>query len=383
LKSPTQLVSRLRKKWQDVGYREERLLDANAWPLSLAIGKPTATEFANQAARVREHVTLWRAVGIGHVQFETVSYRAGGEPVQIPTVWVLRDSAEWAAATVDPAIASEHAKLAAVLPRVDPAFHRTVIRQLRRLPGINVDDVLRAVELALALEPGCADGRPLRALSLAGIDSKFFERHRGLVQQLLDTRYDGQVSELGLESFLGALDEGDHWLLVAPLDRTLLPFAKQSVPAAELAATGLPGTHVLVIENESSLYQLPSLPDTVAVLGSGLDLAWMRAPWLKSRAIGYWGDLDTWGLVMLATARAHQPELDALLMDAETFEASGALAVPEPYPASDEPLDTLNEPERALFLRLRNAERGRLEQEFLPRETVIARLSTWRFKAAD
>jgi hypothetical protein len=83
------------------------------------------------------------------------------------------------------------------------------------------------------------------------------------------------------------------------------------VPAAELATTGLPGTHVLVIENERSLYQLPSLPDTVAVLGSGLDLAWMRAP---------------------------------------GFNINAALAVPEPHPASDYPANALNEMERALFL---------------------------------
>lgn len=127
------------------------------------------------------------------------------------------------------------------------------------------DEVVQAAHFVQQLEPGCADGRPLRALGLAGIDSKFFERHRALIQQLLDARFDGQASEQGLESFLAAPDEGDHWLLVAPLQPGLLSCTRQTVPAAELMSAGLPGTHVLIVEDERSLHQLPQLADTVAV----------------------------------------------------------------------------------------------------------------------
>jgi hypothetical protein len=61
--------------------------------------------------------------------------------------------------------------------------------------------------------------KPLRALAIAGNDSKFMERHEALVPKLLDERFKGQPGELGLEAFLDALDEGDHWLLVAPLEK--------------------------------------------------------------------------------------------------------------------------------------------------------------------
>lgn len=382
MKSPADLSARLRKQWQDRDHRERRLLDPGAWPISLPIGKPTPAEFTTRGSLVREHVQLWRAVKIGEVQWRGIPYRAGAEPVQIPTHWLLRSPTEWAAATADPAIAYEQQKLASVLAQVEPIFHRTLTRGLRGFVNARLDEVLQATRLVQQLEPGCASGRPLRAMAIAGIDSKFFERHRALVQQLLDARFDGQASEQGLESFLGALDEGDHWLLVAPLQPGLLSFGRQAVPAAELMSAGLPGTHVLIVENERSLHQLPQLDDTVAVLGSGLNLAWMQADWLRIKSIGYWGDLDTWGLGMLATARVHQPRLDALLMDRQTFDTHAALAVPELHPASELPPDALSESERALYLRLRHAKRGRLEQEFLPRETVAEQLAMWRSKTA-
>lgn len=383
MKSPAYLAARWRKQWQMADIREQRLLDVDAWPVSLPIGKPTATAFTTQSREVREHVQKWREVRVGQVQLATVSYRAGGDPVEIPTAWILRSAAEWAAATGDPAIELEHRILGNVLAQADRQFHRTLIRQLRLVANAGEDVVLQTLQLVQALEPGRADGRPLRALALAGVDSKFFERNRALVQHLLDARFEGQASQQGLESFLGALDEGDHWLLIAPLQPGLLPFARQAVPASELMSTGLAGTHLLVVENERSLHQLPQLSSTVAVLGSGLNLAWMRAPWLASKTIGYWGDIDTWGLTMLAAARELQPRLDALLMDLQTFEAHAALAVPEPHPARDHPPTALTECERDLYVRLRTTEKGRLEQEFLPRELVVAMLSTWRSKITE
>ena len=117
---------------------------------------------------------------------------------------------------------------------------------------------------------GCALGRPLRALSALGVDSKFFERNRGLLIQLLDVRFEGEVSDRGLgEEFLGALSEGDHWLLVAPLGPGLLPFSQQRIRASELQSVALPGSHVLIVENERCLHQLPALADTVACWGRG------------------------------------------------------------------------------------------------------------------
>ena len=133
----------------------------------------------------------------------------------------------------------------------------------------------------------------MRTLSLAGIDTKFFERNARLVTSLLDVRLDGKVSKMGLEQFLGGFAESDHWLLVVDLDGGLLSFRKKRVPRSDLLVTTLPAARILIVENESCLRQLPALADTIAVLGAGFYLSWTAAPWLMEKRVGYWGDIDT------------------------------------------------------------------------------------------
>jgi hypothetical protein len=378
MKSPAELSQRWARQWEVADNREQRLLLAEVWPVSLPIGKPTPAQFTRQTDLVREHLQRWRAVTIGRVIWETVTFRSGSEPIEVPVRWVLNNPSEWVAACGDPIIVRDYKRLDRLVSAVEPLFRRTLVRQRQLLQDKPEAEIIKAAEVAMALTPGCAAGRPLRALSVCGSDSKFFERHRGLLIELLDERFDGQVSEVGLEAFLDAPDEGEHWLLVAPLSTELLPFAQQRVRARELAATPLPASHILIVENERCLHQLPKLPSTIAVLGSGLNLEWMNATWLKDKRIAYWGDIDTWGLLMLAAARRRQPHLEPLLMDRELFDAMcAALSVNESRPAGEQSPEGLTASERDFYLHLRKLEKGRIEQEFLPRERVVAALERW------
>jgi hypothetical protein len=378
MKTPADLAARWLKQWRLADNRELRLLHADAWPIALGIGRPTAAELTHQIDRVRDHLQLWRAVDVGHVVWEPVNFRSASEPVVVPVSWRLHRPSEWAAATGDPSVDEELARLQRLLGTIDPRFHRLIVRQPFLTEDKLVTDVVAATKVAIELTPGCANGRPLRALSMGGIDTKFFERHRTLMTQLLDVLFDGEVDDLGLESFLGALDDTDHWLLIVPLQRGLLPFRQQRIPTKELMGAPLPGSRVLVVENESSLYQLPQVPDTVAILGAGLNLGWLEAPGFDGKQLAYWGDLDTWGLQMLATARGYRPQLRALLMTRDNFEAHAALsAVVEPSPAAESPPIGLTAAESMLYRHLRSLERGRLEQEFLPVDQVRDALATW------
>jgi hypothetical protein len=270
-----------------------------------------------------------------------------------------------------------------LLSQVDAGFHRLLLRRLSLWRHLPTAQVITATCVALQLAPGCAAGKPLRALAVAGNDSKFFERHDSLLKALLDERFDGEASRQGLTAFLDASPEGEHWLLMAPLADGLLPFRRLRVTTSELLTTdphktALPVRRILLVENERSLHQLPRpLPNTIAILGSGLNLSWLAAPWLKSCEVAYWGDLDTWGLAMLAIARRHLPQLHPLLMDRTTFDAHAHLAVSEPVPCDDSALDGLTALEAALAQHLRGLAQGRLEQEFLPDLVVVDAVQAW------
>jgi hypothetical protein len=380
MKAPEDIAAQLCKQWQQADRCESRLAsESTDWPLRLPIGKPTANHLANEADKVRAHIQTWQSVTIGQIEWQSISYRATGGAVEVPIAWNLARPSEWVAACNCAEIAAEYAILAELCGNTPESDHAIWFRKRHLWRDKPTDEMIRASKLADALTSGCADGRPLRALPYAGVDTKFYERHRALIVHLLDQRHDGAVSEQGLEVFLDAAPETTHWLLLADLDGDLLPFKQQRVRADELAKLKqLPGTHLLLVENDRALHLLPPCKGTLAVLGSGNDLSWLSSPSLTEKQIAYWGDLDTWGLRLLAHARRYLPELPALLMDAATFHQFAAhRAVVEPERAKLPSAD-LSIQEHELFDRLTSTPKGRLEQEFLPEEVVHQAVSQWR-----
>ncbi|MCL5740008.1 MAG: DUF2220 family protein [Betaproteobacteria bacterium] len=389
MKSPQELAARLAQHWNSADWRERQLLGAAAaWPLTLAIGQPDTAVFLNDAAALRCHLQQWRAVeqhGLGSVQWQERRYRGSSDAIAVPTHWQLAKPSQCIAAISHfkvpghAQVKSDYARLSTLIAGVErPGFQRLLVRRLVQWRETPTEAVIAAAHTALQLEPGCAQGKPLRALAVQGNDTKFFERHASLLTALLDERFDGEASRQGLVGFLGALPEDDHWLLIAPLSPDLLPFAQMRVRASELLTTPLPDSRILLVENERCLHQLPQpVAHTIAVLGAGLNLGWLAAPWLQGRRVAYWGDLDTWGLHMLATARHHLPHLQALLMDAATFSAHQHLAVAEPVHAPDSACGMLAPDEATLCIHLRTQQKGRLEQEFVPTNAVHRAVRAW------
>lgn len=377
--SPDEMRKKLARQWDSAKLRAERLLPPGNWPLYLPIGKPSAKIFAEQTQRVLRHVQLWRQVTIGRVEWEEVSYRANDGPVSMPCRWLLNTPSDWLNAAADPAVSREFRLLEGIIEQVDPIFHPLLVSHRALWRRKNPQDIISAARLACRLEPGCAKGRPLRLLSRMGVDTKFIENNISLLTRLLDVRFSGEASAQGLITFLDAFDESNHWVLVAPLSPGLLPFRKCRVTTAELAETILPASRILVIENEQCLHQLPALSDTIAILGCGLDVQWLSSPTMDEKHIAYWGDMDSWGLLMLARARRCRPTLDVLLMDRELFEQyANHSAVPEPVKAQETIPDGLLNEEAGFYRYLTGLQRGRLEQEFLPVGIIEEALVWWQ-----
>lgn len=378
MKSPPELARVLARQWQQPSIRMERLLNPGSWPRTFTIGKPSARTFAENIQAVQRHVEAWRQVQVGKVEWEHVSYRATLEPVLLPTRWCLQTPSEWIAAAGDPDVSREYAQLEHLVGQVDPGFHALLVTQrslwLTKPPG----EAIATAQLAMRLSPGCAQGRPLRLLAEHGIDTKFFERNATLLVKFLDERFEGEASALGLTTFLDAFENSSHWVLVVPLAAGILAFKQLRLTTAELAEIDLPCSQVLIVENEHCIHLLPELPDTVAILGCGLDLQWLASPALAGKKLGYWGDMDTWGLSMLARARLHQPNITALLMEQGLFDQyASASAVVEPVKAQAQVPEGLTLSEADFYRCLLGREKGRLEQEYLPGGVVREAVVDW------
>jgi len=379
MKKPADLALRWAQQWQNPDLREARLLGESTWPASLAIGRPTPTEVASSWNETASIIRLWRESPIGSVHWKSVVYRATGTSIEIPLLWEIASNDEWIVAANDRTVRSEYNLLCRILSNSNPLFHTAFVRERSLWRNTDPDEVIRASHLVLELMPGCALGKPLRSLSLSGIDSKFFERNRTLITRLLDIRFDGEASHQGLETFLNAWRESDHWLLLVDLGGSdILPFPQMRVRASDLVASNFKPRAVLIVENERCLHLLPqNLSGVIAVLGTGNNLAWLRSQWIQDISVAYWGDLDTWGLTLLARARSYAPGLMPLLMTREIFDHGSESTVVEKISASVVPPAHLTATETLLYQHLLASDRGRLEQEFLPASLVHSVVNGW------
>lgn len=379
MKTPSELSHKLARQWENADLRESRLLDyPEAWPLRLNIGRPPPSMVRDCTADVKAHFDKWTGVRVGEVSWAEANYQATGQTVRYPDEWIIPDALNWVRASGERPIQTEYDSLNDYLEVADPLFHSVLVRRRALWRGRACEEVTAALRLAAVLEPASGGGAPLRAHpQLEGLDSKFFERNEAMLVTLLDLRFDGEVSRQGLAMFLGSLDDKENWLLVADLDGGLLPFQRLRLTSAALAEQELPSSHLLVVENEKCLHLLPKLAETIAVLGTGFDVGWLTASWVRERTVAYWGDIDSWGLEILARVRQSLPEVTALLMEKETFLECSGHAVVEPVSTLVLSREFLRKEEIALLEHLQASDVNRLEQEFIAPTAVARAVADW------
>lgn len=378
MKSPATVAKKLLAEWRNAETRVTRILHGGGLPAAYPIGKPRSRQFIDEAMAVQNHLKAWRNVDIGTVIWEDVNYRTTSGPVSLPTAWRINSVRDWLVAMNNPEVTGLSARLNEVLENTDVMFHELLTRKLTLWSKQTTEQVVQAAELATQLSPGCAEGKPLRLISGLNVDTKFIEKNTSLLIALLDIRYSGAASEQGLIEFLGAVHDSEHWVLVVPLDETLLPYPKLRLTTSDLTKVQIPGTHLVVVENERCRHLLPKLQGTVAILGCGLNLEWLQNHPVANKQLAYWGDLDCWGLTMLAKTRSIHNHVEPLLMDEETFrDHAVGNAVPEPTKPAQVPIE-LTPSETALYHKLDQLTLGRLEQEFLPEAIVHGAFKGWR-----
>ena len=372
MKSPVDYAKKFEKQWAKPKSRHDILLNGN-WPLTLKISRPSGKTIQENSAAVRQHIKDWKNVEFGIVHFN--------HPLNLPSEWTIDSPSEWLYATgallSNPSIKNEFETLSSIISKIDEMFFGLIIKNFNTLKNKSEYDIIAACSIALQLEKGIAQGKPLRSLKLNDIDSKFYENNEELLLKLLEIRFPNENFNEGLASFLGAVNHSGQWLLIKDLGDTLQPFKELRVRDKDLLNTPLPAENILIIENEQVIYLLPPLKNTIAILGAGNNLSWMKAEWLNDKNIAYWGDMDTWGMLILNQAKQHQPRLCTLLMNEILFEQyQEESAVKEPT-ITRAKLDYVSSEEFNFYTFLARQNEGRLEQEFLPEDIVQKTLQSW------
>jgi len=383
---PQEIIEELRRvEWDHSGRLRDRLSGARRFPIKQSLGLPSGSQALEDIGHFHDYVDSWRKWPKPHQviwtprQFRQLGTFDVPERLEIESIQDLIEvlgtqaierSAGWVA-RMEPLLA------------LDKSLYSTLIKQLLDLEKLAVSDIEQLACVLPQLRRGMGEGRYFRALPLQGVDTKFLELNQPLITALLDGLHEQQVSSCGgLEQWLECIPIPSNWLHVRPLcpqvRRSLAGFDILRLPLDQLLEHPLPGERVLVVENLQSGFGLPSLPGTVAVFGGGRNTVWLQAKWLAEKRIGYWGDLDTWGLKFLADARVLQPHIEALMMDKVTLLSHIKRGVSEERP-SNLPDRGLIPAEIELFECLRSNKYGigRLEQERLSQDYIDCFLQRW------
>jgi hypothetical protein len=231
----------------------------------------------------------------------------------------------------------------------------------------------------------------LRQIDLPDIHTKFIERHKSLLIELLDIILPADVINIeatGVKEFerrygFRSKPAQVRFRLLDP-DSTLDGLTDLAVPALELARLRLPVTTVFITENDINGLAFPSIAKSMVIFGLGYGLQVLKEiSWLNDKAIYYWGDIDTHGFAMLDQIRQYFPHTESLLMNKETLLVHRQLWGEENKPTSRD-LDFLRPQEIELYQEIINNRYGknlRLEQERIGINWLKASLS--KFEAIE
>lgn len=383
---PDDVLAQLRtREWLNAENLRGRLSGDRPFPIRIALKAPTGAQALADLERFRRFVDSWkRWPNQSQVDWQTKKFQQLGE--QMLPVAVQIDSMPALIEILGPkaeARKQRWEKLMLPLLNLDARLSSVLIKQLSVLESMAPDDSALLAQLLPQLHRGMGQGAYLRALPLKGVDTKFVEQYYGLIEALINQLHEGEVTKRGgLLDWLDCVTNPSGWLLVRPLCRQtrarLAGFPVLQMDTRTLQNHVLPADRILIVENKQSGYALPELDNTIVVFGGGRNTSWMNAEWLGQKKIGYWGDIDSWGLTILSDARQRQPHVQVLMMDEKTVLKHRNRMVDEQCSQRKIPA-CLTEAERQLFERLQSRYYGntRLEQERLAPDYVRACLQDW------
>ncbi len=371
------LKKKMSRKWARGQFLAAGLSNESLFPLRLPIAHPTARDLSTRFEEAREwlqDLTLKSKAHTGkgyELEWREVNHRQLGRN-KTPVAAVFADQTEALEFIGKAGEAEKFSKISAEItasfPELHPWLHK---RPLRVLEHNREWPRLLAILAFLKKHP-----RPniyIRQLDIAGVDTKFIERHKKLLSELLDLILPPEALRPTVRGVAGF--EERYGFTAKPvqirfrlLDKKLYiqGLADLQIPVDDFGGLTLPVERVFITENMINGLAFPNLPGAMVIfgLGYGLDrLAGIK--WLHDKKIYYWGDLDSHGFAMLDQVRAYFPAVSSLLMDRTTLLLHRRQWGREKTPTKRE-LPRLRAEEARLYNEIRDdihAEALRLEQE--------------------
>lgn len=346
---PADVRASVRKKW-DSGLLLTRFAAGEDWaPLGIPIRGPSARQIGEHLAEVREWAAEWGAAAAGgplRVEYKQVGGRHFGANSIPARAWLDSYDDTWTLLRVGADVRRVAGLIEAARgTQLIPWLTSHPMRALRR-----ADDWRRLLATVRWIEQCQAPGMYLRQVDVPGVDTKFIERHKGVLAELLDAQLDPARVAASASDFAGRYGflrrPGYVRFRVAGGFRG---FSELSARADEFTSAPEGISRVYVIENEITYLAFPVPATAMVIFGGGYAVPVLEPlGWLAGLDIMYWGDIDTHGFAILNRLRHHLPHARSVLMDQVTLLDHREHWGREPSPTTAV-LDRLSPAESALY----------------------------------
>jgi hypothetical protein len=371
------LKTRLQREWERGRILAAPLAGESFFPHRIPLRYPCTTELSNSFGEAIEWLEKLdnqskARTGTGYeLEWREINHRQlGRNKIAVAAIFSRPDDGlSFIGKTGE---ATQFRQLCEEILKTSPELRPWLIRKpIQALAHAGVWPKLLAVITFLQAHP-----RPaiyLRQLDVAGVDTKFIEKHKKLLSELLDIVLPGAAID---QNFTGGAGFEQRYgfrakpvqirfrLLEANLH--LGGLADLQIPVEDFARLQLPVDRVFITENLINGLAFPDLAQSLVIFGLGYGLDRLAGiNWLQDKTIYYWGDIDSHGFAMLDQIRAYFPQTISLLMDRATVLHHQEQWGHEQSPATRD-LPRLNEAEAQLYNDLRSnqfAPALRLEQE--------------------
>lgn len=368
------------------------------WPWVVPLGRPTERDVLTNAQLVLAWRDAWvdaKASGDFEVETDVIAWRAiGTQTVPVRVLFVNTNAIAKVAGLLPlwTQVVTRAKRFVALWPGIEEAM----VREWAMLADWSDDAVLALERVLTWFVDHPKSGLYLRQLPIEGVDTKWFtEPRKKVVQRLLVAIREAKESVPLMAESSEALDPDTTFETVCGLkplpklirgrlldevdQKVFYGLSDLSLPLDEWAQLPLYPEIVFISENLQTGLAFEAHPKSVVFFGLGAGVTQLAAiPWVRTARIIYWGDIDTYGLEILAHLRSVLPQTESVMMNRQTLEAFRGLAVAENRQASGAHVDHLRENEREVFdaLKVGDLARLRLEQERIPwsvaRETLLA-----------
>jgi hypothetical protein len=362
MKTPDEVVSFLRRKF--TARRGEWLAEGNAdaWPLVIPLGIPTEKEALLQTGALRAWITQWKAwKGPGQViwverKWPSLGTQSLPEKIsfqnELEIIETIGETENWLRAK------ERYDTFVALWPDLkDTCAH--LYREFVLYSDANIKRIIKT--LKWFIDNPDINIYP-RQLPVPGLDSKWFEKHQWLIDNLHSAITGNEITTLRKPPQMVRFRLLHHTMMYQ-----FHGLSDISAPFEELAKLALPVERVFIVENEQTFLSFTEMPGAIVFWGHGYSVNICAGiPWLRDVPCYYWGDIDTHGFAILNRARSHLPQLQSILMDSSTLLKHRDYWVNEPQQSTADELPLLTSAEREVYSGLKQQRWGqnvRLEQE--------------------